>query len=281
MKIKIFYLIFLLKFFFYSCFPVIYYQGLISKYSYEAIVYPESYQGVGFILDISGFKEKEEIYFKISLHEDDARDGDSTLKYYINFESTFDITEETSLDDFQSIERKETSVSESSKSYFYFEITKNNPNLNFLKFVIVSNSNFKSHIGFKNTKDDESPFVGGFNILIVVIIFVVFVITLSVVCFIIAIKKKKRDDIIRQQIYAHQQINNQQLYDEHIYAQHMNEQQIYVQQQIYGQQQMNDQPQMNGQQGVNLENNMNVQNNQPNSNTINPNETTPINKKGN
>ena len=64
MKIKIFYLIFLLKFFFYSCFPVIYYQGLISKYSYEAIVYPESYQGVGFILDISGFKENEENILK-------------------------------------------------------------------------------------------------------------------------------------------------------------------------------------------------------------------------
>ncbi len=71
------------------------------------------------------------------------------------------------------------------------------------------------------------------------------------------------------------------MYDEHIYAQHMNEQQIYVQQQIYGQQQMNGQPQMNGQQGVNLENNMNVQNNEPNSITMNPNEITPINKKEN
>ncbi len=128
MKIKIFYLIFLLKFVFYSCTSVLYYSELIKKYSDEVKADPPLYQGVGFILDISDFTENEQIYFRISLNEKDTIDEDYNLEYYINFESTFDITEETSLDDFQSIERKETSDSESSKSYFYFETTKNNPN---------------------------------------------------------------------------------------------------------------------------------------------------------
>ena len=64
MKIKIFYLIFLLKFVFYSCTSVLYYSELIKKYSNEVTLDPQSYQVVGFILDISAFKENEENILK-------------------------------------------------------------------------------------------------------------------------------------------------------------------------------------------------------------------------
>ena len=37
---------------------------MIEKYSDEVKLAPESYQGVGFILDISGFKENEENILK-------------------------------------------------------------------------------------------------------------------------------------------------------------------------------------------------------------------------
>ncbi len=37
---------------------------MIEKYSDEVKLDPESYQGVGFILDISGFKENEENILK-------------------------------------------------------------------------------------------------------------------------------------------------------------------------------------------------------------------------
>ena len=282
MKIKIFYLIFLLKFVFYSCTSVLYYSELIKKYSDEVKADPPLYQGVGFILDISDFTENEQIYFRISLNEKDTIDEDYNLEYYINFESTFDTTVETSLSDFKSIKRKETIEIVNGITHYYFETTKNDPNLNFLKFVIVTNFFFRYQIGFKNTKKDESKNVQKTAKIFIIICIIVFILVIGfsiAACCVQSFRRKRKNAILsQQQMYTQEQIYNQQ----QMYGQ----QQMYDRQQMYGQQQMNgqqiySQQQMYGQQGVNLENNMNVQNNEPNSITMNPNEITPINKKEN
>ena len=267
MKIKICFFIFSLQFLLYSCDPVKYYQSQIPKYSDEVTVDPQNYFAVGFVLNIEDFQENENIYFIITLDEDDAKNDAENIDYMINFESTFDITEDTTFTEFSNIERKTISVTKNTRTSFYFQTTKENPNSNFLKFVIKSKTIFKSNIGFKNTEKDESEKdQSGKNdsekeesekklnnistILIIFFCVFAFIIILVVVIFCcLALKKAGKTGLyaisMDQQIYAQQMYTQPQIYG----------QQIYVQQ-MYGQQ-MNDQQQMIDQQGINAENNMN------------------------
>jgi hypothetical protein len=271
MKIKICFFIVSLQFILYSCEPVKYFPTLIEKYSDEKTVLPGNYYAAGFVLDIKDFEVNEKIYFKITLHESDT----NGLKQIINFESTFDITEDTTLTSFTNIDRKDISVTTNSRKTFYFETTKEDPNLNFLKFVAYSNNGFGSSIGFKNTKKDESESEMKTVIILIAVFFSVFAIVIiaSIIscCF---FSRRKRQS---QGIYA---LSMQQRYGQP----QMYGQQMYGQPQIYGQQmygqQMYGQQQMNGENGINTENNMNTvvdNNNQPK--PINQNEVSPMNAK--
>ena len=276
MKIKICFFIVFLQFILYSCEPVKYFPNLIEKYSDEKTVLPNNYYAAGFVLDIKDFEVNEKIYFKINLRESDTDD----VKYMINFESTFDITEDTTLTEFKTVERKKISVTKDSRTTFYFETTKEDSNLNFLKFVAYANDGFGSSIGFKNTKKDESESEMKTVIILIAVFFSVFAIVIiaSIIscCF---FSRRKRQS---QGIYA---LSMQQRYGQpQMYGQQMYGQQMYGQPQIYGQQmygqQMYGQQQMNGENGINTENNMNTvvdNNNQPK--PINQNEVSPMNAK--
>ena len=124
MKIKICFFIFSLQFLLYSCDPVKYYQSQIPKYSDEVTVNPKNYlAAIGFVLNIEDFQEGEYIYFRITLDKDDAKDDAENIDYMTNFESTFDITEETTFTEFSNIERKRLAVTKSTRTSFYFETT--------------------------------------------------------------------------------------------------------------------------------------------------------------
>ena len=186
------------------------------------------------------------------------------MKYRINFESTFDITEDTTLTEFKTVERKKISVTKDSRTTFYFETTKEDSNLNFLKFVAYANDGFGSSIGFKNTKKDESESEMRTVIILLAVFFSVFAIVIiaSIIscCF---FSRRKRQS---QGIYAlsmQQRYGQPQMYGQQMYGQ-----------QMYGQQQMN------GENGINTEKNMNTvvdNNNQPK--PINQNEVSPMNAK--
>ena len=277
MKIKICFFIVSLQFILYSCEPVKYYPNLIEKYSDEKTVLPNNYYAAGFVLDIKDFEVNEKIYFKINFHERD----DNDLQNIVHFESTFDITEETKLSEFTNVKKKDLSVITNSRKNLYFETTKNDPNLNFLKFVVYSSNGFFSDIRFKNTKKDESESEKKKTIILLAIFFSVFfiIIVVSIIscCF---FSRRKRQT---HGIYAlsMQQMYGQQTYGPQTFDQQMYGQQMYGQQ-MYGQPQMTGQQQMPGQNGINTENNMNTvvdNNNQPN--TIKQNEVSPMNAKTN
>ena len=145
MKIKICFFIFSLQFLLYSCDPVKYYQSIINKYSDEVTVNPKNYLAVGFVLNIEDFQENENIYFKITLNERDAKDDAENLDFLINFESTFDITEETTFTEFSNIERKRLAVTKSTRTSFYFETTKYNSNFFKIYYKIKRSFQIQQH----------------------------------------------------------------------------------------------------------------------------------------
>ncbi len=271
MKIKICFFIFSLQFLLYSCDPVKYYQSQIPKYSDEVTVDPQNYFAVGFVLNIEDFQENEYIYFRITLDKDDAKDDAENIDYMTNFESTFDITEETTLTEFLYLERVDFYMTKNSRTSFYFQTTKDNADSKFFKFVIKSKTFFKSNIGFKNGEKEEfeketEDFGADYHLIIFITLFVViFLLILSPVFCLCCCGSKKSATVIPMQ----QQMIGQQMYSQP---------QIYGQQ-MYGQQ-MNEQQQMIDQQGINEENNMNsvVQNNQTNPTPTNQNEISPMNK---
>jgi hypothetical protein len=246
-----------------------YYQSIINKYSDEVTVNPKNYLAVGFVLNIEDFQENENIYFKITLNERDAKDDAENLDFLINFESTFDITEETTFTEFSNIERKRLAVTKSTRTSFYFETTKYNSN--FLKFIIKSKDLFKSsNIGFKNTETEESEKEGKSVYITLAIVFSIFAFILILIIVLGCCLGGRKVGIGRVYPIPMQQ----QMYGQQMYSQP----QIYGQQ-MYGQQ-MNEQQQMIDQQGINQENNMNtvVQNNQTNPTPTNQNEISPMNK---
>ena len=272
MKIKICFFIFSLQFLLYSCDPVKYYQSQIPKYSDEVTVDPQNYFAVGFVLNIEDFQENENIYFIITLDEDDAKNDAENIDYMINFESTFDITEETTLTEFLYLERVDYYMIEHSRTSFYFKTSKENPNAKFFKFVIKSKTYFNSYIGFENIdkeefeKETEEDNSFEKKFIIYACIFVVVFILVAVLGSIFSRKKSRKTASVlamQQQMYGQQMYSQPQIYGQQMYGQQMNEQQ-----------------QMIGQQGINEENNMNsvVQNNQTNPTPTNQNEISPMNK---
>jgi hypothetical protein len=235
----------------------------------EGTVEPQNYFAVGFVLNIEDFQENENIYFIITLDEDDAKNDAENIDYMMNFESTFDITEDTTLTEFKTVERKDISVTKNSRTTFYFETTKYNSN--FLKFIIKSKDLFKSsNIGFKNTETEESEKEGKSVYITLAIVFSIFAFILILIIVLGCCLGGRKVGIGRVYPIPMQQ----QMYGQQMYSQP----QIYGQQ-MYGQQ-MNEQQQMIGQQGINEENNMNsvVQNNQTNPTPTNQNEISPMNK---
>ena len=266
--IKIFFLIFSLQFFLYSCVIIKFYQFPIEKYS-EITINPSIYDGAGFVLNIEDFKENEEIYFKISINELDMI-YHPYLKFKIKFESIFHVTFEIDLNEFSNIDSIK-SVTENSLTTFYFKTTKTSSTLKFLKIIFIPEIDFDSNVILKNTEEDESE-EGSSAVPILIIFFsiiAVFIIIIVLICVCYKCKRAKTakafDDMYE---------NNPQIYG----------QQIYAQPQIYGQgiygQPINVQPQMNVQQ-INKENNLNNedQNNLPSPLPINQQEVSPINQK--
>ena len=272
MKIKICFFIFSLQFLLYSCDPVKYYQSQIPKYSDEVTVDPQNYFAVGFVLNIEDFQEGEYIYFRITLDKDDAKDDAENIDYMMNFESTFDITEDTTLTEFLYLERVDYYMIENSRTSFYFKTSKENPNAKFFKFVIKSKTYFNSYIGFENIdkeefeKETEEDNSFEKKFIIYACIFVVVFILVAVLGSIFSRKKSRKTASVlamQQQMYGQQMYSQPQIYGQQMYGQQMNEQQ-----------------QMIDQQGINEENNMNsaVQNNQTNPTPTNQNEISPMNK---
>ena len=244
MKLKIFFLIFSLQFILYSCTQVKYYKDLIEKYSDEVSVSPNYDHTAGFVLDVKDFKENEEIYFQISTNKLDAIDI-SNLRFRIKFESTFDTTEETDLNEFSKIESI-TYITENSITTSYFKTTKVNPDLNFLKVIFISDI-YVGNVRFKNTKEEESEddSSSGSNLaLILIIVFILIFLIIAIIVFIC--NRYKRAKVANAMLDQNQQMYGQQMYNQpQIYGQGINAQPINVQ------------PQMNNQQGTNTESNLN------------------------
>ena len=202
MKIKIFFLIFSLQFILYSCITVKFHNNLIKQYSDEIKVSGSNIFGIGFVLDVSNFEEDESIYFKIILSE---RDSEHDVYVLINFESTFDISDDNSLD-FKSIDRKSTTSKKNNKVTYYYETSKDSSDLNYLKIIVVSEYGFQHEVGFENTKDDE-PKESNKDIIFVIVALLCFVLILVIVFLIMRYLQKKRakeNELINQ--------NSQQIY---------------------------------------------------------------------
>ena len=301
MEIKIFLLISFFQFILFSCYPVKYYPSLISRYSEEVKVYPQIYSAVGFILNVEDFKTNEEIFIRITVHSEDNEDFN--MDYYYNFESQFDISENTLItNSFQNIEKKSITSTTNHRTKQFFTIRKSDDSKQFLKFIVVTNKSFRDDVGFKNTKEDESKKAMKESIIILIIFFVCIFIIIGVVIAICCFCSHKRNrrtimPIVNNQMYGQpmygqpmygQQIYGQQIYGQQMYGQQMNNQQMYNQEQnnlgnnmnFGNNQQIYVQP-MNGQQMYNQEQNNLGNNQQYLNNNMNPNEITPINEKVN
>ena len=302
MEIKIFLLISFFQFILFSCYPVKYYPSLISRYSEEVKVYPQVYSAVGFILNVEDFKTNEEIFIRITVHSKDNEDS-INMDYYYNFESQFDISENTLItNSFQNIEKKSITTTTNHRTKQFFTIRKSDDSKQFLKFIVVTNKSFRDDVGFKNTKEDESKKAMKELITILIIFFVCIFIIIGVVIAICCFCSHKRNrrtimPIVNNQMYGQpmygqpmygQQIYGQQIYGQQMYGQQMNNQQMYNQEQnnlgnnmnFGNNQQIYVQP-MNGQQMYNQEQNNLGNNQQYLNNNMNPNEITPINEKVN
>ena len=302
MEIKIFLLISFFQFILFSCYPVKYYPSLISRYSEEVKVYPQIYSAVGFILNVEDFKTNEEIFIRITVHSKDNEDS-INMDYYYNFESQFDISENTLItNSFQNIEKKSITTTTNHRTKQFFTIRKSDDSKQFLKFIVVTNKSFRDDVGFKNTKEDESKKAMKELITILIIFFVCIFIIIGVVIAICCFCSHKRNrrtimPIVNNQMYGQpmygqpmygQQIYGQQIYGQQMYGQQMNNQQMYNQEQnnlgnnmnFGNNQQIYVQP-MNGQQMYNQEQNNLGNNQQYLNNNMNPNEITPINEKVN
>ena len=302
MEIKIFLLISFFQFILFSCYPVKYYPSLISRYSEEVKVYPQVYSAVGFILNVEDFKTNEEIFIRITVHSKDNEDS-INMDYYYNFESQFDISENTLItNSFQNIEKKSITSTTNHRTKQFFTIRKSDDSKQFLKFIVVTNKSFRDDVGFKNTKEDESKKAMKELITILIIFFVCIFIIIGVVIAICCFCSHKRNrrtimPIVNNQMYGQpmygqpmygQQIYGQQIYGQQMYGQQMNNQQMYNQEQnnlgnnmnFGNNQQIYVQP-MNGQQMYNQEQNNLGNNQQYLNNNMNPNEITPINEKVN
>jgi hypothetical protein len=264
MKLKIFFLIFSLQFILYSCTQVKYYKDLIEKYSDEVLVspnYDHTTGFAGFVLDVKDFKENEEIYFQISTNKLDAIDI-SGLRFVIKFESTFDTTEETDLNEFSKIDSI-TYITENSITTNYFKTTKVNPDLNFLKVIFISDI-YVGNVRFKNTKEEESEddWSSGSNLALILII--VFILVFLIIAVIIFICNRYKRAKVANALYD----QNQQMYNQpQIYGQEINAQPVNVQQQ------------MNNQQGTNTESNLNKVEQNPAPLPSKQQENSPINQK--
>ena len=212
MKLKIFFLIFSLQFILYSCDQVLYYQALIEKYSDEITVYPNTYKAVGFVLDIKDFKENEKIYFIFTIKKFEDKNN-SKLRFLKKSESKFDIPNDTDLSAFSNIESLGYIMKKSDTS-FYFETTKNSPNLNYLKIVLVSEIGFESSIIFKNTEEEESEkeYNDRKKFYALFFSFWAFIIALFFgVSFGKQYKNAKRKKIVEEKYRQSQQMNDQQI----------------------------------------------------------------------
>ena len=292
MEIKIFLLISFFQFILFSCYPVKYYPSLISRYSEEVKVYPQVYSAVGFILNVEDFKTNEEIFIRITVHSKDNEDS-INMDYYYNFESQFDISENTLItNSFQNIEKKSITTTTNHRTKQFFTIRKSDDSKQFLKFIVVTNKSFRDDVGFKNTKEDESKKAMKELITILIIFFVCIFIIIGVVIAICCFCSHKRNrrtimPIVNNQMYG-QPMYGQQIYGQQMYGQQMNNQQMYNQEQnnlgnnmnFGNNQQIYVQP-MNGQQMYNQEQNNLGNNQQYLNNNMNPNEITPINEKVN
>ena len=273
MKLIIFFLIFSLQFILYSCFTVKYYNSLIKKYADEVKVTTGDYIAVGFVLDISEFKENDPIYFTITLSDRDAKYGVSVL---INFDSTFDFTE-YNLNDFDEINKKSTTSSTNGRTSYYYETTKDFTDLNYLTIVVYSNSGFSNKIGFENTKEDGAKKANKEMIIILAVVLGVIVITVIIILVLkYCCKKKSKNNEDKtqgqygQQIITQPQFSNQQYNTQ---PQIYNQKQMYSQPQVYNQQQMY-------QQGMYTGNNVNNAYQYQSDNLVNnPNEISPMNEK--
>ena len=260
-------------------------------------VYPQVYSAVGFILNVEDFKTNEEIFIRITVHSKDNEDS-INMDYYYNFESQFDISENTLItNSFQNIEKKSITTTTNHRTKQFFTIRKSDDSKQFLKFIVVTNKSFRDDVGFKNTKEDESKKAMKELITILIIFFVCIFIIIGVVIAICCFCSHKRNrrtimPIVNNQMYGQpmygQQIYDQQMYGQQMYGQQMNNQQMYNQEQnnlgnnmnFGNNQQIYVQP-MNGQQMYNQEQNNLGNNQQYLNNNMNPNEITPINEKVN
>ena len=162
MKVKIFFLIFSLQFILYSCITVTFYNIPINRYSDEIkIPTTGNSLGIGLILDVSKFQVDESIYFKITLSE---RDSEKVFQVLINFESTFDLSNEDGL---HSLDYKSSTSEKNNRVTYYYETSKKSLDLNYLKIIVASEYGFQNEIGFENTKDDESSSNNSWIIIIV------------------------------------------------------------------------------------------------------------------
>ena len=196
MEIKLFLIIISLQLILNSCYSLKYYQYTINKYSKEVKVSPDNSKYVGFILNITDFKINEKIFFKISMDENETKNNFNSLKFYINFESTFNTNDENLITDYITIKKKTISSLKDSRKIFYFETIKKEESKNYFKFIISSENNLNNEIGFTNTKSDESKEIAKTLLIGLCVslsfIFLIIVIYIIICCCLSKKKKKQR-----------------------------------------------------------------------------------------